>query len=103
RESAAADSGVDLVVTVDRDDPLGVPYREEWAVQVKHTLGARADLRTLREFVGALQLRTVQNALYVTSGQITSVTAEWIAGLAAPRIHTVDGVALRAVVARHPA
>jgi tetratricopeptide (TPR) repeat protein len=103
RQGAGEERGVDFVVTVERNDPLGAEYSEQWLVQAKHAHGARGDLRALRNLAAITEALHAQNALYVTSGQITSVTADWIASLSHPRLRAIDGTGVRNAVMRHPA
>lgn len=102
--AATRDGGIDIIATQKRADPFGGNVlSERWMVQTKLYRDRRVGVEFLREVVGLTQMhKEFDQALVVTTGQLTSVATEYLASLRS-RVRVIEGTELRRLLFQYPA
>lgn len=98
------DGSIDIIATQNRADPFGARVlSERWLVQTRLYRDRRVGVQFLREIVGLLHRHEkFDQALVVTTGQLTSVAHEYLESLPS-RIRVIEGTELRRLLLQHPA
>ncbi|MDX6383831.1 MAG: hypothetical protein QOK48_1404, partial [Blastocatellia bacterium] len=105
RPSGTKDVGYDIRADYQRTDPFGLTTTETWLVECKFYQRARANLRTIAQFVVTLSLLERNNrGLLVMNSQLTSVALEQLANFTSKtgaEIKVIESPELKRLLIKH--